>query len=108
MLLSHLNLTYPTYSSQTNSRFNTYKTFVGTSTTASPEYALASAEEKEMIMDERIAAFYRLWLDSERKRQRAYMKEMYRRTFALLLLEARLKLQNLRWAVRSAMTKNLM
>lgn len=98
----------PDLNAQTNSRFNTYKTFVGTSTAASPEYAEASAETREMIMDERIAAFYRLWLDSERSRQRAYMREMYRRTFALLLLEARLRLQNLRWAVRSAMTKNLM
>ncbi|KAG8984076.1 hypothetical protein FRB94_007788 [Tulasnella sp. JGI-2019a] len=92
----------------TNSRFNTYKTFVGTSTASSPEYLEASPEVKGMIMDERIAAFYRLWLDSEGKRQRAYMKEMYRRTFSLLLLEAKLKLQNLRWAVRSAMTKNLL
>lgn len=92
---------------QTNSRMNTYKNFVATSTTASPEYTEASPEKREMMMDGRLAAFYFAWLEAERPRQRAYMREFYRRTFSMIWFEFRLKLQTMRWAVRSVMSKNL-
>lgn len=58
-------------------------------------------------MEKRVASFYCIWLDNEKVRQRAYMKEMYRRTFAIIALDARLKLQRLRWAIQNVTTRNL-
>ncbi|KAG9020047.1 hypothetical protein FS837_008631, partial [Tulasnella sp. UAMH 9824] len=80
----------------TNTRFNAYKHFVETSTKSSPEYAAASPGRQEELLQDATAAFYRLWQATEEKRQRAYTKEMYRKTWGLIWYGARMQVQKAR------------
>ncbi|KAG9016723.1 hypothetical protein FRB90_002361 [Tulasnella sp. 427] len=92
----------------TNTRFNAYKHFIETSTKSSPEYAAASPEVQEELLLDATASFYRLWQRTEEKRQKAYTKEMYRRTWGLIWYGARMQVQKLRWALRSIGRRDLL
>ncbi|KAG8897058.1 hypothetical protein FRB99_008476 [Tulasnella sp. 403] len=95
------------YWTDSNTRFNTYKHFVENSTKSYEEYQSASSDEQELMLERETAAFYRAWQVAEGPRQKAYTKELHRRTFELIWFGARHQLQKLRWAVRAVMTKEV-
>ncbi|KAG8926060.1 hypothetical protein FRC02_009224 [Tulasnella sp. 418] len=87
----------------TNSRFNAYKSFVESSTKSSSDYIGAAPEMQEQMLEEATAVFYRIWLDNEKKRQKEYAMELYSRIFSLVWLTFRRKVQGVRWAMKAMM-----